>query len=367
MPKHFRITSHRASLLPQFLLLLTCTYLSAQTLTPRPQTPDPLTRLPFQVTVVETSEAREMKEIGRNSVAFLVASNYDALDQLAAKLRASKESWPTGSWKVADVYASLVPTNHAPEAQWQARLTALRNWIAARPESPSARVALAYFLTEYAWQARGGGYAYTVTDEGWRLFAQRLTDAAHTLNAANGLAFYCPVAWSVLMRVGLGLSVDRARYDALFDKAIHLVPDYKSYYYRRAIYLLPRWSGEPGEWESDLAKSCDSLGGEKGDELYAQVVWCMHKSVNFTNIFGENALSWDRVDRGFAVIEKDYPDSLSAKGERAHLAALARDVPKAKKYMDETEGKVDLSQWKTKDEYLRFANWAYGNYRPRSQ
>jgi hypothetical protein len=350
---------NHSKILLQFSLVLTCTNLAANGAHAPFQIQDPTKRLPFDVTVVETGPAKEMKEIGDKANRFLSAKDYDHLDELANALRASKQSWATGSWKLADVYWGLVPSKTATEAEWQVRLTALRDWVAAKPKSVTARVALAYFLKDYGWHARGSGWADTVTAEGWRLFEQRLTETVQTLKGSEALGLRCPVAWSVLMTSGMGLNLERREFDAIFDKAIHFAPDYKSYYFRRAIYLLPRWNGKPGEWESDLAKSCDRIGGEKGDEVYAQVVWCMHQTTHFTNIFKENNISWERVDKGFAVIEKELPDSLAAKGERAHLAALASDLPKARKYMGETEGKVDLTVWKSKEEYTRFALWAY--------
>ena len=77
------------------------------------------------------------------------------------------------------------------------------------------------------------------------------------------------------------------------------------------------------------------------------------------NIFEENQLSWLRVDRGFAVIEKKYPDSLAAKNERAHLAVLAVDKARARKYLGETGGRIDLSSWRSFDYCIRTFMWAY--------
>ena len=48
------------------------------------------------------------------------------------------------------------------------------------------------------------------------------------------------------------------------------------------------------------------------------------------------------------MILQKYPDSLEAKTERALLAALAGDKPKARRYFLETKGNVDLGQWPSK-------------------
>jgi len=65
------------------------------------------------------------------------------------------------------------------------------------------------------------------------------------------------------------------------------------------------------------------------------------------------------VDKGFAVIEKKFPDSLGAKSQHAHLAILAGDRAKACKYFDLTEGKIDTCEWDSMAEYVRFVTSAY--------
>jgi hypothetical protein len=161
------------------------------------------------------------------------------------------------------------------------------------------------------------------------------------------------------MILARGLSYDKERFRAIFKQATNAYPGYVTYQFHRAVYLLPRWGGQEGEWEHELTKAADQLGGEAGDMLYAQVVWRVHECVGMKNIFEENQLSWPRVDQGFEVIEKKYPDSLFAKNERAHLAVLARDKTNARKYLGEIDGKIDLSSWRSFDYCIRTFMWAY--------
>jgi hypothetical protein len=123
---------------------------------------------------------------------------------------------------------------------------------------------------------------------------------------------------------------------------------------------MPRWYGNEGELEADLEKSADNIGGEAGDMLYAQIVWEIHARSGSPNVIKENDFSWPRLDRGFGIIEKHFPDSLAAKSERAYLAAYAGDAEKTREFLKETQGKADLAVWYYKDEYIRIANWAFG-------
>jgi hypothetical protein len=316
--------------------------------------------LPFQVTTIWPDfESRQMIDIKKSAAAFFEGKDYDKLDELAAKLRTSKECYANGHWKLADVYTALVPSDDASDDKWENCIANLQDWVASKPDSITARVSLANILVNYAWQARGGGYAGTVTDKGWQLFSERLNQAMKVLDEAGNLKEQCSHYWPVKMRAALGLQMDKDQFNDLFSQAITNAPDYELSYLQRAIYLMPRWYGGEGEIESDLEKSADQIGGEDGDMLYAQVVWSIHARSSSDNVFKENHFSWARVDRGFGVIEKRFPDSLAAKGERAYLAAYAGDAEKTRVYLKETQGNADLSVWYYKNEYIRVANWAF--------
>ncbi|MGO8838552.1 MAG: DUF4034 domain-containing protein [Limisphaerales bacterium] len=313
-----------------------------------------------EITVVESPEKLEQKQIEKQALALFNDKDYEQLEALAAKYRASKEKYADGSWKLAWVYTGLELSDDDGDAVWQDREKQIRDWVQARPQSVMARVELGRFLTDYGWKARGSGWASTVKEEGWQIFGQRLQMAAQVLAKAGQLDEKCPVYWSALQKVALGLQLDRTRYNNIFNAAIKEFPDYQYYYRSRAVFLLPRWYGDDGETERDLEKSADRIGGEAGDMIYAQVVWDLHDYGCPTNVFKENSLSWERTDRGFEVILKNFPDSLAAKNEAAHLAALARDPAKALKYFLLTKGQVDVSQWDDKDQFVNCYKWALG-------
>jgi hypothetical protein len=315
--------------------------------------------LPFAVTVVETDQGKEWSTLSRLSLMYLEKQNYDELEKLADDGRSAEDAWPSGDWKVVPVYVGLELSASQDDSAWLARQKAIEAWIQARPESITARVALARHLTDYAWKARGGGYANTVSDEAERLFEERLGQAAAGLKEAKDLKAKCPVYWTTVMKVGLGLGIPKDQHNRLFQEATQAYPDYTPIYIQRGIFLLPRWYGDDGEWVADLAKSADKIGGEKGDILYAQVAWAERGFTSQRNIFEENTnLSWERIDRGWSALEKKFPDSLEAIHMHGHMAGLAGAGKTAKKCLLKTEGKVTLWAWGSKGEFIDFANWA---------
>jgi hypothetical protein len=322
----------------------------------------PSAALPFAISVAKTPEATEQDGIQGRADELIKHGDFDKLEALAAGYRSSKECYADGSWKLAFVYDGATTVNSTDEPAWLARQKLIQDWMDARPESATARIAMARFLRDYAWNARGSGYANTVSDKSWKLFGQRLEQAAEALKDTRQLKETCPIYWSSVMGVALGLQTSKEDYNDIFNQAIQAEPDYTFYYQTRATFLLPRWYGAEGEWEKDLASSADRIGGADGDQVYAQVVWSVHQYGDSKNVFDENkSISWERVDRGFEAILKRFPDSLAAKNERAHLAALAGDKEKARRYFKATGGKVDLSDWNDAEEFTDSASWAFGN------
>jgi len=64
----------------------------------------------------------------------------------------------------------------------------LELWRDKHPDNQEAWMALAGAFRDYAWVARGNGWANTVTAEGWRLMRERM---AESLKAALVLSSCC--------------------------------------------------------------------------------------------------------------------------------------------------------------------------------
>ena len=315
--------------------------------------------LPFAVVVVETDQSKGWNSLSKLSLIYFEKPDYDALEKLAEEGRSAEGTWPNGDWRVVPVYVGLELGANEDDSGWLARQKAIEAWVQACPESITARVALARHLVDYAWKARGGGYANTVSDEAEKLFEERLHQAAAVLKEAGDLKAKCPVYWTTVMKVALGLGIPREQYNRIFQAATKAYPDYTPIYVQRGIFLQPRWYGAGEEWVADLAKSADKVGGEDGDMLYAQVAWAEKGYSSEKNIFETNTnLSWERIDRGCSAFERKFPDSLEAIHMHGHLAALAGDGKTAKTCLLKTEGKVTLWAWESKGEFIDFANWA---------
>jgi len=282
------------------------------------------------------------------------------LDCLADHARSGKERLPGGLWKVHLLYQGLrqpVPfPMHATPEDWADLIQRLQRWVKARPESITARVALALAYLGYAGDARGSGYANTVSESGWKLFEERTAEAKRILKEASKLATKCP-EWYVAMQlvsVNQGWSVTEAR--ALFEEANKFEPEYYTYARDLAYYLLPKWSGEAGDTEKFVQEIADRIGGDKGDILYFQVAAADYVVCGCDD---NPDLSWDRIKRGFEASEKHYGVSMQNLNRIAYLASYfgERDPVYADKSLTRIGEQWDEETWGSKQGFENTKNW----------
>jgi hypothetical protein len=314
--------------------------------------------LPTLPSIVETKDkiTDEIWQFRLKTRALYNASKFDELEALAAQLGTERGRFGNGSWKIAQFYESLGCRSDEPESMWQLHARIHENWDTVKPRSIAAHVAHADFLTEYAWHARGSGFANTVTKEGWRLFSERLAKAKELLDKSADFEPKCPMWWRVRMTVARGQGWSWDDYEKLFQDAKMFEPAFWGYDVAKATYLLPRWHGQPGEWEYALTLENNRPNG-LGLETYARVVFALNGY--YKNIFRETHASWPQTRDGFELIRQRYPDSLELLSGYCRLACLAEDRVVARKLFDELGGRMIANIWGDQKDFQNYRNWAY--------
>ena len=285
----------------------------------------------------------------------------EELDCLADRARSGKERFPGGMWKLKQLYAGLSePVQHpvhATPVDWDALLQRLQRWVTARPKSVTARVALAWAFLGYAQDARGNGFANTVSESGWRLFNERIANAKRILEEASALPTRCPEWYVAMLLIARDQSWDAADARALFDKAFNFEPDY--FYQARvfANYLLPKWSGEQGDTEKFTQEVADRVGGDRGDILYFEIASADYVICGCAD---SPHMSWERIERGFEASEKQYGVSMLNLNRIAYLAAhFGRTDPIiADKILARIGDQWDEETWETKEDFDTAKKWA---------
>ena len=280
---------------------------------------------------------------------------FDELEARANEARISKAKFGNGTWKLTNFYDSLTCREEELEPMWQLHEQIHQGWEKKFPDSITARVAHADFLTSYAWHARGTGYSNEVTEDGWRLFRERLAAARTTLDQSKDLPIKCPAWWQVQMKVALGQSWNKAEFAKLFEEAKTVEPQFFRYDFAQAKFLMPRWYGEPGDWEAAAEKEIERPGG-LGLEGYARVI--SEQRGYYDDIFSETKASWKKTQQGFELMRKNYPNSAEILNAYARLACIAEDRPLAKKLFTEIGDKVIIYCWGERKRFTQMKHWA---------
>ena len=281
---------------------------------------------------------------------------FTELDCIAESLRSSKACFSGGASQLHIFYPGVSePEGHATDEDWKEHLEHAQRWVAAKPKSITAQVALAESYASYAWYARGGSTSDTVTGSGWKLFGQRLDKAKEILDEASSLEQKCPEWYAVMQEVALGQGWEIARETALFEGAIAFDPSYYQFYRNHALFLAPQWNGGEGESAQFAQTMADRLGGKQGDLLYFEIaiqLVCRCEDPQFAR------MSWPRVQSGYAEVEKKYGVSLSNLNQFALMAIKARDPEVADGIFKRLGDNWDKGTWGSEAFFTSNKKWA---------
>jgi hypothetical protein len=287
----------------------------------------------------------------------LMRGDYEVLERQAEKLNKTETRFLDGQWQLHAFMMGVSKPETKLGEDWRARDKALRGWGKAFPNSATQKIAWAAFLIDAAWRARGSGYAKTVSEEGWKLFKERLGEAAKVLNDLPR-AEWSPYAYSRWgqLAMGAGLSTEEAQKS--FAEGAQRWPEYYDLYFAEAMRLLPRWHGKAGEWEEWLAEQT-AEGNAISNEIYARVVWSLteyHKEGG--GIFKATKADWGRVKLGFEAMRRRFPESWWNLNAFAKMSQWAGDRTTALELIKDLEGHEDTSFWKGWTYYEGFKRWA---------
>ncbi len=197
------------------------------------------------------------------------------------------------------------------------------------PEENVTRLNLkGHFLVQYAWEARGGGYAGTVTEEGGKLFQQRLAEAEKTLARCYELF---PNDWQApctMINVELGQGQGRDRMELWFSRALKNNPGSLQACNNKMQYLLPRWYGSK---EEQLAFGRECLATQQFDTGVPLLVVEGHAAMAprppmgsvVPNPYYAKEEVWADIKDAYEGFLPLHPDAWQARSDYARLAFTA--------------------------------------------
>jgi|GEM_PF-1919388 len=287
--------------------------------------------------------------------ALLAAEKFDELEQIAKDLKDSQARTTTGSWKLTNYFISIGNYSNSGIPHYQQKLEMINRWKEQYPNSMTARLVEADIWVDMAWEARGSGYAHSVSEDGWKYFHQFLDNAQKVMLEASTLPDSNPEYYRIMMVIAMGQGVEREGFENFYQEGIKLWPGYIPLYTYKAYYLMPRWYGERGEMEGfalELYKT-----HPEGKLIYSKI--CSYIiSYYGSDFFKETDFKWKIVKDSFDGSVADYPNSNLILNDYAYLACIAEDDKMAKQLLQKIEGKYESRVWRD----MQYYAWARRHY-----
>lgn len=316
---------------------------------PPPQSETPKTREPKPAPDLTLKDV----QAAARSFEHLKSGDFAWLEENINRQRKKKERVQAGTWLLQASYSGLrFPDSNSTEftdEQWRAHFENLGKWKAAYPKSITARVATANSWIAYAWQARGGGNADTVSGKNFEVFDQRIGEARKELFEGRDLP-RCPEWYTSRLVVARAQSADWKEYNRIYNEGADFEPTYYPMHREKATYLLPRWNGNKGDWARFADETSQKIGGDEGKIMYFLLVGSMH-DYHWTSIFKGDEGSWERAKEGYEVMKKIYGSDNHHDNLYAALAFFAEDFQSANAALSEIGDKWDQDVWRKKETF----------------
>jgi hypothetical protein len=266
---------------------------------------------------------RPMQRATDDHLGLLMGRAYDKLDRAADEARSKQIALSDGQPLLTGIYAGVIGCacgNQLNEDLWQVRKQRLDEWAKRKPGSVTARLAVAAYPVKYGWMARGGGYASTVSPEGWKLYRERVEEGRKALEALDATTRQDPGWYELMLNVGLSQGWPRGKFDALFSDGVSKHPYYTPLYFARMSFYSPRWYGSVDESRRIVDDTVERTRSRWGEIMYARLNWATMD----VRMFETGQTSWPRMKAGFEQMTKEYADGWNV-NHFAKFACMARD------------------------------------------
>jgi WD domain, G-beta repeat len=256
-----------------------------------------------QPSAATTSESAELSSEAR-------IYTWAEVESMLEATRKARSNRPEALEELEGRYNELALPSFTQSKDMTEHCTKLAKWREEFPQSPTPLVVMAKVQIHHAWEARGSGFAYTVTEEGWELFRSRIAEAHRLLDDALKLGPQDGQAYARFLDVARAEGLPRDATQAILDEGMKVDPTYMWMYTSMAEYLLPRWHGEPGDVERFAAEIVERLPGDDGLDAYGHIAYI----INQYDCLTDNTIFYGGFDRQLLVkaaevLVKRYPNA----------------------------------------------------------
>ena len=293
----------------------------------------------------------------------LMARRFVELDAMADDFRKSDARFLGGDQKLRHFYYGLGSIEgqtcgcggYESSISFEQKEPLVRQWLAKRPQSIAAHIVMARMLTNYAWRARGHGYADTVTDDQEKNYEDRLAQAAVYVKGMNPKDD--PQIYGIYTTLARASANARPTLDSIYTDVTKQFPRWFISYSNRADILQQKWFGQPGELAAYTQSLLLSPGGEEGKIAYSYVADRLVGQYRWEELFTVTGLKWPLVKEAYAIREKKYGMNNNNWNILLSLAVAGRDMPTAKIAVQHIGNDWDTEVWKDKRYFDQTVAW----------
>jgi len=296
-----------------------------------------------------------------NARLMFVEEKFDELEKIASQLRLQNPRSTDSGFQLSGYYNSicLFWEDYKPPLE-QSMLKLAEKWIEQKPDSVTPRIVKAKLLSGSGWRARGKGYAYTVTEQGWHAFESEHKKAWDVLASAEKLNNKDPELYATRLDFCRALGKSRRDINDIFYKGIEVSKNYYPLYQQMGQILLPRWFGKRGELEAFACKAVDITAPDEGESLYAVIaeVTIPYLGENVEQ-FLEYGFSYDRLKTAYRDLLKRCPGSNYHMNSFCLIASLYKDRKTAEELFGKIGDNWNWDVWHYQRVFDKYRNWAY--------
>lgn len=206
------------------------------------------------------------------------------------------------------------------------------------------------FSMRYAWNARGGGFASTVTESGWRGFKEHLQAARVELTEAWEADPTNSVAAEAMITVCMGDNSDRPEMEKWFKRAIDADPSNYQACSRKMLYLEPKWGGSVPSmilFGRELLRVPDEPATCRNPLLLVDTHWELAEAMGDGGIspayFADNHDAWTDISTASERYLKHVPTSRRHRTRYALIAGWSGKWDVCRRQFDMLGQKADTS------------------------